>query len=139
MKIEKFKKEDKEKIKEFISRILQEIFGSPPKNLEDLDNINQNFLIFFVYKVKGKIIGVAGLKKENRKYRVSRMYIDKSKRNMGIGKRLMEELFKYCKDKKINNLFLTTYKQMNSVGFYEKMGFKIHNIKKDIILLKIDL
>ncbi len=84
-------------------------------------------------KQNGKVIGTIGLKKEGKRFRITRMYVDKAFRGKGVGKRLVNKLFEYCKQNKINNLFLTTYTKMNSVGFYERMGFKIVEKKGDII------
>ena len=122
MKIRIAKRQDIKKIKKFVSSILEEIFSSPAKNLEDLDNIEKNFELFLVAEEDEEIIGTIGLKNE-RDARISRMYVKKSKRGKDIGKQLLMELFDYCKGR-FNRIFLTTYPQMESMGFYKKFGFK---------------
>lgn len=137
MGIENFKLKEEKKIKDFISRILEEIFNSPAQNLMDLDDIQHQFLRFWVYKYRRKIVGTIGLKKEGIRYKISRMYVDKYKRNKGIGTLLIKEVFKYCKTNSINTIFLTTYPKMDSVGFYKKMGFKIVKTENKVITMKI--
>ena len=123
MKIRAYKKKDKEPIKEFISSILMEIFNvNYTEGLEDLDDIDNNFDVFYIIEKNKEIIGTIGVKNQ-RDGRISRMYIRKSERGKGYGRRLMEKALDFCKNK-YNRLFLTTYPQLNSYGFYKKMGFK---------------
>ena len=124
------------KIKEFVSKNLQKIFNAPAQGIEDLDNISDNFEKFFIAKQDGKLIGTIGLKKEGERYRIAKMYVDKSQRGKGIGMQLMDKLLEYCKNNDIKDLFLTTYKQMNSVGFYKKMGFEIIKTKNDEVFMR---
>lgn len=131
-----YKTGDIGEIKKFVSNILKEIFNSPAKGLEDLDNIDKNFIKFWVEKQNGKLIGTIGLKKERERFRIARIYVDKAFRDEGIGTKLMNKLLKYCRQNKITDFFLTTYKQMNSIGFYEKMGFRIIKEEGNIITMR---
>jgi len=121
MKIREYKKEDREKVKKLVKEVLTEIFNSA-SNLEDLNNIKKEYEKFFVVEENGKIIGTLGIKNEG-DARISRMYVKKEKREKGIGKKLMEKAIKYCK-KNFKRIFLTTYAQMDSKRFYEKIGFR---------------
>ena len=121
MKIREYKDEDKEKVKKLVKEVLMEIFNSA-SNLKDLNNIKEEYEKFFVAEENGEIIGTLGIKNEG-DARISRMYVKKEKRGKGIGKKLMEKAIRYCK-KKFKRIFLTTYIQMNSKDFYEKIGFK---------------
>lgn len=122
MKIRKANNKDKEKIKELIKEVLEEIFKSKAKGLEDLDNIEDNFESFWVVEDKGEIIGTLGLKNEG-DVRISRMYIKQTERGKGVGSKLIKKALDYCNNR-FKRIFLTTYPQMNSKGFYEKIGFK---------------
>ena len=132
MKIRKATKEDKVKIKRLISMILRDIFNSKPEGLEDLDDIEKNFDLFLVIEENGKIIGTAGIKDA----KISRMYVKKSERGRGIGKKLMQKLFDYSASK-FKRIFLATYPQMNSQGFYKKMGFKVFKRDEQVWMEKI--
>jgi len=138
MIIIEYNKTDKAEVKIFISKTIEGIFGTEARGLEDLENIKENFEKFWIAKENNKIIGTIGLKNEEkeRKHRVTRMYVKESLRGKGIGKELMRKLSSYCKDKKINSLFLTTYKQMNSSEFYKKMGFKETKIEGNVIRME---
>jgi GNAT superfamily N-acetyltransferase len=138
MKILHYKKGDNEKIKQFVSKNIEEIFHSPASGLDDLNSINNNFELFLVARDNKKIVGTIGVKKEDNCARISRMYVDKSHKGKGIGKILIEKALDYCKGR-FNMAFLTTYEQMGSVGFYEKMGFKIFKKEKDIIFMEMIL
>ncbi|MBU3913705.1 MAG: GNAT family N-acetyltransferase [Nanoarchaeota archaeon] len=121
MKIREYKEEDRKKVKKLVKEVLTEIFNSA-SNLKDLDNIKKEYKKFFVVEEKGEIIGTLGIKNEG-DARISRMYIKKEKRGGGLGKKLVKKAIKLCKGK-YKRIFLTTYPQMNSEGFYKKMGFK---------------
>lgn len=121
MKIREYKEEDKEKVKKLVKEVLMEIFNSA-SNLKDLDSIKKEYEKFFVAEKNGKIIGTLGIKNEG-DARINRMYVKKEERGKGIGKKLIEKAIKYCKGK-FKRIFLTTYIQMNSKDFYEKVGFK---------------
>ncbi len=136
MKIRPYRKEDCHNIKKFISEILQNIFKSPAKALEDLDNIKKNFDKFWIATEDNKIIGTIGIKNEQGKARISRMYISKDYRRKGLGKKLMSLALNYCKNN-YKEVFLSTYKQMNSVDFYKKMGFSITKESGDVITMEL--
>jgi GNAT superfamily N-acetyltransferase len=138
MKICSYNPEDKDEIKKFVSKNLEEIFHSPAKGLEDLDNIDKNFELFLIAKEKKEIIGTIGVKKEYNCARISRMYTRKAKRGKGIGKALMKKALEYCTGK-FDRVFLTTYKQMGSAGFYEKMSFKVFKKEGDVIWMEMFL
>ena len=136
MKIKEYKTADCKKVKTFISKILEDIFNSPAKALEDLDNIKKNFDKFWIAEEEGRIIGTIGIKNEQGKARISRMYIEKAQRGKGLGKKMMKLALNYCKNK-YKEIFLTTYKQMKSVGFYEKMGFFVAKENGDVIMMEL--
>jgi len=81
----------------------------------------------FVFKAveEGEIVGtIYG------KFAAGVLYIDdlivtKTKRNLGIGKKLMEKAEEFGKEKKAHKAYLITGEDWNEArGFYEKMGYK---------------
>lgn len=52
------------------------------------------------------------------------LYVDKSYRNKGIGKELMEKAFSYGKSKGCNFAFVETL-SFQAPDFYQKLGFEI--------------
>lgn len=122
MKIRKFRKGDEKKIKKLISDVLTEIFKAKPKGLEDLDNINKNYRIFWVAEDKGKIIATAGINKEGV---AKRLYINKRYRKKGLGQKLYYLQESYLKKKGFKKIKLSTTPQMkDAIKFYRKNGFK---------------
>ena len=131
MKIRLYEKGDEQEIKQLIEASLKEVFNAPATNLEDLDDVKANFEKFWVLENKSEIIGTLGVKKEGWDARISRMYVKKSERGKGIGKHLMEKALAYCDKHKFTRIILTTFKRMNSKGFYEKMGFREFDFETD--------
>jgi N-acetylglutamate synthase-like GNAT family acetyltransferase len=131
MKIRLYKKEDKNQVINLISVSLEEIFHEKASNLEDLEDIKNNFIKLWILEENNKIIGTVGIKNQNAQIRISRLYLKKSERGKGLGKMLMNKALSYCKKQKLKKIFLTTYEKMNSQGFYENIGFKVFKIEKD--------
>jgi GNAT superfamily N-acetyltransferase len=53
------------------------------------------------------------------------MYIYKEYRGKGIGRKLFEKAFTFCKNNKYNRIMLCTYPQMKeAIKFYKKNGFR---------------
>lgn len=124
-----------EEIKKFINVILTDIFKVEARGLEDLDNIEKNFSIFYLLIEKDEIIGTIGLKDEG-DARLVRMYINKEIRGKGYGKKMVDKIIRYCKGKH-TRIFLTTYDKMNSEGFYNKVGFNTFKKEKENGITKI--
>lgn len=135
MKIRIATNKDKDRIKEFVGKNLREIFNSEARGLEDLDDIKTNFEVFFIAEENGVLVGTAGIKNE-KDAKISRMYIDRTLRGKGYGKKLINKIINYC-DGKYKRIFLTTYDIMNSEEFYRKMGFISYKRKKEIKVNKI--
>lgn len=136
MKIKEAFASDIPKINNLVHTVLSEIFGFADDSFEDINNLNESFEKFWILEVDNKIIGSIGLKREESKGRVSRMYLMKECRGKGYGKILMNKLLDYCKDVKIDNIFLTTYEQMKSQKFYENCGFKTYKKDGDVIYME---
>ncbi len=135
MKIYYYNKKDKEEVKKFVSENLEEIFHSPASGLDDLNDIDDNFELFLIARENNKIIGTIGVKNEQGCARISRMYVSAGERGKGLGTILMKRALEYCNGK-FKRVFLTTYERMNSVGFYEKIGFKVFKKENDVIWME---
>lgn len=136
MIIKKVENDNSGEIKLFISNILLEIFKMPARGLEDLEDIKNNFLVFYAAYIDGKLIGTCGLKIEDGKGRVSRMYVEKEMRGKGLGKKLLNKVKDFARNNGILELFLTTYIQMGSVNFYESQGFSVYKTENDKLWMK---
>ena len=57
------------------------------------------------------------------------MLVKDTYRKYGIGKQLISEFKKYCKQNNINNIKVTaSYKNKSAISFYKKNGFNEFNI-----------
>jgi GNAT superfamily N-acetyltransferase len=125
MKIRQFKEEDKDEVKLIVSAGLMEIFNvNYATELEDLENIEKEYGAFFVADKEGKIVGTLGIRNLGEEARIQRVYVKKSERGKGIGKKLMKKALDFCKKKKFKRVLITTYPEMNVSDFYGKFGFK---------------
>jgi len=97
MKIRLYKDSDDEKVKQLIVESIEDIFNTKASDLEDLDNLKNNFERFWVLDNKSEIIGTIGIKNEFGAVRISRMYVKKSERGKNLGKKLMKKVFAYCR------------------------------------------
>lgn len=93
-----------------------------------LQMITQNYECLGVYDAE-KLIGICGLWFQTRHYagksvELDHVIIDESARNGGIGKHLMEYVYKYTKEKSCNWIELNTYvHNFPSHKFYYNQGF----------------
>lgn len=98
------------------------------------DLINNNFVI--VALLDDEIVGyLAGTINEKGSYEniqygeINNMFIKATCRGYGVGKSLINEFKKYCKENNINNLIVTaSSKNLNAINFYKKNGFEDFNL-----------
>ncbi len=98
------------------------------------DLINNNFVV--VALLDDEIVGyLAGTINEKGSYEniqygeINNMFIKDSCRGYGVGKSLVNEFKKYCKENNINNLIVTaSSKNLNAINFYKKNGFEDFNL-----------
>lgn len=63
------------------------------------------------------------------------VFIEKKFSGRGIGRNLVKHFIKWCKDKKVRNIFVTTNaKNSKALTFYKKSGFKDYEITLEIKL-----
>jgi ribosomal protein S18 acetylase RimI-like enzyme len=99
-------------------------------NADDYIN-NDDKIIFFAY-VEGKIAGQIILRKNWNKYAyIEDIVVDKTYRQIGIGKALISKAKEWAKDKELKGIMLET--QNNNVAgckLYESCGFKLCGFDK---------
>lgn len=143
IKIRKYEKEDKERVIKLVRKVLFEIFNTEAENIEDLENIEQEYFenngVFYVVEDNGKIIGTIAVKKEEDNIaRIKRMFIDKEYRKQGIGQRLLDRIIEFCKNKGYKKIILSTHQQMQeAIEFYKKNEFKEYKRDKEIFFERI--
>lgn len=92
--------------------------------------------IVFVAQIEEKIVGyLAGSICEQINYitetfaELDNMCIDDEYRRFGIGKLLMDEFKKYCKERNMQNIKVTASAKNNiAIQFYMKNGFEDYNV-----------
>jgi len=87
---------------------------------EEFDLVEKDRVMFLVY-YDNKAIGAARLKLDPKKSKIERVCILKEYRNKGIGKKLIDDMIKYCHDNNAFNIHLGA--QTHAISFYEKCGF----------------
>lgn len=98
------------------------------------DLIKNNYVIVAI--LNEEIIGyLAGSINEKGSYEeiaygeINNMYINENNRGLGIGKKLIDNFKKYCKENNINNIKVeASAKNKNALNFYKKNGFEDFNI-----------
>ena len=98
------------------------------------DLINNHYVV--VALLDDEIVGyLAGTINEKGSYEniqygeINNMFIKDTCRGYGVGKSLVNEFKKYCKENNINNLIVTaSAKNINAINFYKKNGFEDFNL-----------
>lgn len=98
---------------------------------------------FFVVEDEGKTVGfiegcirkTPSFYKYSRKGEVGPIFVKKEYRNKGVGKKLVKEMLNWFKSKNIKWIQLTTHaKNINSIKFWKKLGFKEYSIRMNLLL-----
>jgi ribosomal protein S18 acetylase RimI-like enzyme len=62
---------------------------------------------------------------ESGKVLLSKLYVHKSARGLGLGRAMLEEALRYCRENGMSSLWLTVNKHnAESIEWYERMGFE---------------
>lgn len=123
MKIRKYKKSDKKEVREFILKVLTEIFERT--FIKDWENF-EDYSVFYVAKEDNKIVGTIALKDMgNGIGRLKRMYVDKNYRGSGIGQQLYDKFEEFARGNGFKQISLTTHKTMMKPAnrFYTRNGY----------------
>lgn len=100
------------------------------------NTMNNEHMQFLIGEIDGKIIAncSVGIISNNKRYRhraTMGIAICKEYWNKGIGKMMMHECIKWCKDKEIEQLELEVVTQNNrAISMYKSFGFQIYGTKK---------
>lgn len=130
----------KEDLPEIIRLLIEDELGKEREDLNNLDNYKKIFdeidldsnQILMVVEKKDQIIGTCHLTiipslsfKGSRRMNVESVRVDKDYRRQGIGKEMMQEVFKIAKERKCTIVQLTTHKKrLSAKKFYEELGFE---------------
>lgn len=129
LKIEKYSEEYKEELYKFVFNIMIDDVKKTPeelkKELVDLEDIKQYYKDnFWIALSERKIIGSIGLKIEENKAQIKRVYVAKEHRHKGIGTLLYKKLENAAIKNNVYNLYLNAGTNLlNAHKFYEKFGY----------------
>ena len=81
---------------------------------------------YIIAELKGVAIGYACFKfKEERIYKLDKLYVNPKTQNIGAGMKLLQEVIKRVIESGGKEIILQVNRKNKSVGFYQKMGFEI--------------
>jgi len=81
---------------------------------------------YIIAELNGTAIGFACYKfKEERIYKLDKLYVNPKAQKVGAGKKLLQEVIKRVIDSGGKEIVLQVNRKNKSVGFYQKMGFEI--------------
>jgi len=108
--------------------IPKEHFKVPVLSLEELMK-RFEIMTFYVYKIEGKIVGVAALQIESEETgRLHWVYILPKYQRKGIGTALITHLERKAKELNLRGLrLLTILEARSAVNFYKKLGYNLAN------------
>ena len=151
MKIETYRQQDEQAVIELILTIQQKEFGVAVtiNDQPDLLHVAEFYGIgngnFWVAKEQGEVIGTIGLIDiGNHQAALRKMFVHKERRGKekGIGQLLLNTVIQWCRQKKIQDIFLGTVEQLHAAKrFYEKNGFiKIdkHSLPATFPIMQVD-
>ncbi|MCB0478822.1 MAG: GNAT family N-acetyltransferase [Crocinitomicaceae bacterium] len=135
IEIRQIQKSDDPKIKEIILNSLEEYganregFAAKDPELESLTDFYHKIGgIYFIATEKGELIGGAGiapLKGDASVWELQKMYLKRSARGKGVGKKLIESCIQNAMSRKLDFLYIETLDSMKEANaMYQKYGFK---------------
>lgn len=84
---------------------------------------------FWIASVEGKIVGsiaIDGINSDSKGAHLRWFIVSPERHGQGIGKRLIEEAIGFCREKKFNRVYLSTFAGLDAARhLYEKVGFKL--------------
>ena len=107
---------------------------------------SKNLESYFIIESQGKVVGGGGYAYENMKTaRICWLFIDPNYHGFGFGKKLVNYCIKILKNNRRLNVIEVETSNL-TYKFYEKLNFKVEQIKKDywpnnddLYFMKIDL
>ncbi|WP_291566178.1 MULTISPECIES: GNAT family N-acetyltransferase [unclassified Clostridium] len=138
-----FSKEYQEETKKLILEGIKEYVGEININFnKDLNNIEEQYKDgkFLLAIHKEKLIGTGALIYNGEFGQIVRMSVDKNYRNLGIGKKLLDELIEHALKNNTKKIIVeTTNNWKNAINFYKSYGFKFLHYKDDDIYFYLDI
>ena len=114
--------------------IPDDCWHEPYMSQQELLNEFDSGVRMFGYKKDNILVGVMGIQELNNVTLIRHAYTFSTYQGMGIGKLLLQYLFKINKS---SILYVGTWQDATwAIQFYEKFGFVIHKRKQTIELLK---
>ena len=111
----------KEDVSQEKSKILLDGLNANSKEKRDLDPID---LFGFYVKDGNKIIGgIQGIVMYGSVW-IQLLWLSKNIRNKGYGKKMMQEVENFTKEKKCKMILVETF-DFEALDFYKKLGFKV--------------
>lgn len=132
MNIRPARDKDSMKIKSLVSEVLREynLKFDLANTDKDLDSIEESYFLndgfFGVIEERSEIVATVGLYKVNSTTcELRKMYSLSSQRGNGLGKVMMELIFKKAKELNYHHIILETASSLKeAISLYEKYGFK---------------
>ena len=151
MKIETYRQQDEQAVIELILTIQQKEFGvavsinDQPDLLNVAEYYGRGNGHFWVAKDQGEVIGtIALIDMGNNQAALRKMFVHKDWRGKekGIGQLLLNTVIQWCRQKKIQDIFLGTVEQLHAAKrFYEKNGFTRidkHSLPATFPIMQVD-
>jgi putative acetyltransferase len=102
------------------------LYPATSNHLVDLNSLTGSHVDFLVVRVNGEIQGCCALVEAgDGTGEIKRMYVDESARGLGLGKKLLEEIFSRGRLRGLSHIRLETgISQPEAIGLYRKAGFE---------------
>ena len=95
-------------------------------SIDAIRKLMEESAIFKIVKKDNQIVGFIEYIKEDNKLFLSKLYVEKNNRGLGIGKLMFNDCLEYAKINNLNTIYLTVNKyNMPSINIYKNLGFKI--------------
>lgn len=141
--IEKFNSRYQEQARKLILEGIAGYIGElDPRFNRDLDDIDTSFKsdLFLVALDDEVVIGTGGVIYNDDTPQIVRMSVRKKYRKQGIGKRILDELIAFIKEKGETRIIVETTKDWApAVNFYLGYGFKFFKYEGDDVYFFLDL
>ncbi|MDH5680031.1 MAG: GNAT family N-acetyltransferase [Spirochaetota bacterium] len=91
--------------------------------------------IKFVLEENASVIGICVLIIMDRMAEIKNISIGKGYQNRGMGSKLLQDVFTYCKDNNILEIFVGTgNSSLGQLAFYQKNGFRITGVHENYFI-----
>ena len=124
-KVKSFEKSNLPKIQSILNEI-KCWYGEKVGDIDFLTQIiNDEYKPFYLAKINKRIAGIIILKINEKTIRIEYLSVDRKFRNIGVGRRLLEFVKKYCVDNQYEKIYVQTRHLARCRRFYRKVGFAL--------------